>query len=301
MKEVVLITGHSGQLTKEIEILLADNYEIRTLTTRKSSTNNTSTFYWDIQNQFIDPNALKNCKHIIHLAGYSIIKPWNKKNKDIMYQSRVGGAKLLFNKCKILEIKPITFISASAMGIYGLEAEGEKNEESKIGTDWISQMAKDWELAADQFKKLTSRVVKMRISLLISKNFSLIKYSILSTKFGVAPIIGNKQNTINWIHIEDAARFIQESIKNTQYKGVYNIATKNPISQANFIKKIQDKICPYSLAIQIPDFLLKLFLGKRYGIINIKLKLSVNKLTDMKFKYKYNNMEEVLEDIINPT
>ena len=299
MKEVILITGHNGQLTKEIINLLVNSYEIRTLTTTKSKANNTSVFYWDIKKQFLDSNALKNCKHIIHLAGYSIIKPWSKNNKHLMYQSRVGGARLLFNKCKKLNIKPTTFISASAMGIYGLAAEGTKNEGDKVGTDWVSQMAKDWEDAADQFEQLKSRVVKMRISLLISKNFSLIKYSIISIKFGIAPIIGNKKNTINWIHIEDAARFIKEAIKNTQYKGAYNIATNNPISQDNFIKEIQKKVCPYSLAIQIPEFLLRIFLGKRYAIINVRLKLSVEKLINSGFKYKYNNMEEALRKIIN--
>tara|TARA_S200000501_G_C20773090_1_gene721462 strand:- start:35 stop:937 length:903 start_codon:yes stop_codon:yes gene_type:complete len=299
MKDVILITGDSGQLAGKINLLLSDSYEIRTLTTNKKKTNNKTIFYWDIKNKFVDLDALKNCKHIIHLAGYSIIKPWTKKNTELMYLSRVEGARLLFNKCNKLNIKPKTFITASAMGIYGLESAGEKNEKSKTGNDWVAQMAIDWEAAADQFKNLTSRIVKMRISLLISKNFSLVKYSILSTKFGITPIIGSKHNTINWIHIDDAAIFIKESITHKKYQGTFNISTQNPVSQHNFIKIIQKKVCPFALSIQIPEFLLKFILGKRYSIINVKLKLSANKLVNTGFKYKYNKMEEALENIIN--
>ena len=282
-------------LAKEAIKLLSSNYEVRTLTTQKKKVNNTSIFYWDISKQLIDPKALRNCKHIIHLAGYSILKRWTTKNKNKMYESRIKGANLLFNKCREFNIKPKTFISASAMGIYGLNAKGEKNEESNIGTDWVAQMAKDWEYAANSFKELESRVVKMRISLLLSKKFPLIKYNLLSTKLGIAPIIGSKQNIINWIHLKDAARFIQEAMERKGYEGSYNLATKNPVSQYEFINIIRKKACPFAVIITIPNFLLKLFLGQREAILNVQLKLVVDKLINTGFKYNYHTLEEVIQ------
>ena len=295
MKEIILITGNNGMLAKEAIKILSNNYEVRTLTTQKKKVNNTSIFYWDISKKLIDTKALKNCEHIVHLAGYSILKRWTKKNKNKMYESRIKGAELLFNKCKELNIKPKTFISASAMGIYGLKAKGEKNENSNIGTDWVAQMAKDWEHAANAFKKLESRVVKMRISLLLSKKFPLIKYNLLSTKLGVAPIIGSKKNIINWIHLKDAARFIQEAMQEEKYEGSYNLATENSVSQYELINIIKKQACPFAVIITIPNFLLKLVLGEREAILNVKLKLVVDKLINTGFKYNYHTLEEVIE------
>ncbi len=295
MKEIILITGNNGMLAKEAIKILSSNYEVRTLTTQKKKVNNKSIFYWDISKKLLDPKALKNCKHIIHLAGYSILKRWTTKNKNKMYESRIKGAELLFNKCRELNIKPKTFISASAMGIYGLKAKGEKNENSNIGTDWVAQMAKDWENAANAFKKLESRVVKMRISLLLSKKFPLIKYNLLSTKLGVAPIIGSKKNIINWIHLKDAARFIQEAIQEEKYEGSYNLATENSVSQYELINIIKKQACPFAVIITIPNFLLKLVLGEREAILNVKLKLVVDKLINTGFKYNYHTLEEVIE------
>ena len=157
MKEIILITGNSGLLANETIKLLSKDYQIRTLTTNFSNVNNNTVFYWNIDKNFLDDAALKDCKHIVHLAGYSILKPWTKRNKKRMYNSRIGGSKLLFNKCQELNIKPDTFITASAMGIYGIYATGTKSENSTIAKDWVAQMAKDWEDAADNFKKLHTK------------------------------------------------------------------------------------------------------------------------------------------------
>ena len=86
MKEVVLITGESGSLAKTLKKLLANLYEIRTLTTNKRIANNINIFIWDINKNYIDERALNGCKHIIHLSGSSILNRWNSKNKKRMYQ-----------------------------------------------------------------------------------------------------------------------------------------------------------------------------------------------------------------------
>lgn len=299
MKDRIIITGFSGSLARRTTELLKDNYEIIGLTTNKKRVNNKNIYYWNIATNEIDEKALENCKHIIHLAGYSIIKPWTKRNKILMYKSRIGAANLLFNKCKELNISPITFISASAVGIYGLNAKDVKSETDKIGTDWIARMASDWEESAQQFKKIGSRVIKMRISLLMNQESAFLKYNLLSMQLGVGVIIGSKEKKISWIHVDDAANFIKASITNTNYNGSYNLATTEPISQGMFIKKIKEKLFPYALIIKIPFFLVRLFLGKRSHIINTDVSINVDKLKKEGFIWKFSNFNEVLEKVRN--
>jgi hypothetical protein len=216
-----------------------------------------------------------------------------------MHQSRIGAANLLFNKCKQLNISPKTFISASAIGIYGLNARGIKSEKDKIGTDWIARMASDWEESAQQFKQIGSRVVQMRISLLMNKETAFLKYNLLSMKLGIGVVIGSKEKKISWIHVDDAANFIKEAITNETYKSAYNLATTKPISQEMFIKKIKEKLFPYALIIRIPSFLIRLFLGKRSQIINTDVSINVDKLKKEGFIWEYYNFNEVLEKVRN--
>ena len=213
-----------------------------------------------------------------------------------MAESRVNGATLLFNKCQELNIHPTTFISASASGIYGLETSGGKTEEDKIGSDWVAKMVNDWEMAADKFKQLGSRVIKMRISLLLSKTSGFLKYTLFSMRYGVGIILGTKELPINWIHINDAASFVDQAIKYDKYQGSYNLANEKTISNSMIIKTIRKKIFPYSIIITAPIYLIKLLLGKRTLILNSNIILSVEKLKKTGFLWQYNTLEDVLEN-----
>jgi hypothetical protein len=297
MKDRIIITGYSGSLARRTTELLKDNYEIIGLTSNKKRVNNKNIYYWNTSTDEIDERALENCKHIIHLSGYPILKRWTKKNKRLMHQSRIRAANLLFNKCKQLNISPKTFISTSAIGIYGLNARGIKSEKDKIGTDWIARMASDWEESAQEFKKIGSRVVQMRISLLMNQETAFLKYNLLSMKLGIGVVIGSKKKKISWIHVDDAANFIKEAITNENYKGAYNLATTKPISQEMFIKKIKERLFPYALIIRIPSFIIRLFLGKRSQIINTDVSINVDKLKKEGFIWKFYNFNEVLEKV----
>jgi len=299
MKERILITGYSGSLAQITKKLLTDDYEIIGLTSNKKNVNNKNIYYWNTSTDEIDEKALENCKHIIHLSGYPILNRWTKKNKRLMYQSRISASNLLFNKCKELNVSPRTFISASAIGIYGLNARGIKSENDEVGADWIARMASDWEESAQQFKQIGSRVIQMRISLLMNKETAFLKYNLLSMKLGIGVVIGSKEKKISWIHVNDVANFIKEAITNTNYKGAYNLATTEPISQGMFIKKIKEKLFPYAVIMRIPYYLLRLFLGERSQIINTNVSINVDKLKKEGFIWKFYNFNEVLEKVRN--
>ena len=120
IKEKVLITGFNGQLSKVLATDIdTSKYELYYLTSNKNISDSKSIFYWNINSNYIEKKALINTQHIVHLAGLSISKRWNKKNKQIMYKSRVNSATLLYKKCKQFKIYPKTFITASAMVYYG--------------------------------------------------------------------------------------------------------------------------------------------------------------------------------------
>ena len=297
MKETVLISGKNGLLANRFWELQKSNYNIKFLSTDKKKCDNISVFYWNIKNEFIDRNALKDCDHIVHLAGYPIINRWTKENKNKMYESRINSTKLIYKYCKKLMIEPKTFISASAIGIYGLESEGEKYEKDVTNTDWISKMAIDWEKSADIFKKINAKVVKMRISLIISKESLFLKSYLLSMRFGIATLLGSKSRHISWIHIDDAVNFIDEAINNKKYNGAYNLATSKSLTQGKLVQIIKEEKYPFCLTFQIPTQILSFILGKRSKIFMPNIVAKADKLKKIDFKYKYDSFREVIRSI----
>ena len=297
MKETVLISGRNGLLANRFWELQKSKYNIKFLSTDKKKCDNISVFYWNIKNEFIDENALKDCDHIVHLAGYPIINSWTQENKKKMYESRINSTKLIYKYCKKLVIEPKTFISASAIGIYGLESEGIKDEKDITDTDWISRMAIDWEKSADIFKKINAKVVKMRISLIISKKSLFLKSYLLSMRFGIATLLGSKSRHISWIHIDDAVNFIDLAINNKKYNGTYNLATSKSLTQGELVKIIKEEKYPFCITFQIPARILAFILGKRSKIFMPNLVAKADKLKKLDFKYKYNSFREVIRSL----
>tara|TARA_B100000900_G_scaffold301590_1_gene260162 strand:- start:3064 stop:3489 length:426 start_codon:yes stop_codon:yes gene_type:complete len=134
----------------------------------------------------------------------------------------------------------------------------------------------------------------MRISLLLDLKSGFLKPLVLSAKLGFGTIFGNKSNIIEWIHINDAAKFVSFALNNSSLYGSYNLANKNKVTQAELIRLIKKHYSKYAILITIPSFILSLIFGKRAQILEGKTKVSVKKLIDSGFKWDYPILEEAL-------
>lgn len=295
MVEKVLITGAGGALAQRVKHLLFEKgYDVITLTTNKKKVNSKDVFYWNISKKIVDPKALVNCSHIVHLSGYSIMKPWTTANKKLMYESRIDAVQLLYYSCKDLGVKPKTVISASAMGYYGIDAKELMSEDDAPTQDWLSQMCVDWEKATQSFQSLGSRVVHMRISLLLSKDSGFLQPTMLSTRLGACVVFGSGKQNIEWIHIDDASKFVYYAIENQSITGAYNLATEQKWTQYEFMKFVKRKVAFYALLIKLPSFVLRLIFGGRSVILEGGCALSVNKLKATNFEYDYPTLDSAI-------
>jgi len=286
LKETILITGENGALAKKLKVkLINSGYDVITYTSQKNIFKK-NCYYWNYKKNIIDLESLKRCQHIIHLSGYSIIKPWTKKNKKLMFESRVKTADFLFENCFENNINIKTFVSASAIGIYRENSDKEMYEDDELGNSWLSNLAQQWESSSQKFKKIESRVVNLRISLLIDKNSGFLKKMLPLLKIGIVPLIGNKNNRFEYINIDDAVNFCFNSLNNSKIEGPYNLADSKKNTQIVFMKKIANLFNKRFLIIKLPDIIMKVILGKRFKIINSGIKVSSKKIINTGFKFK---------------
>src|ERR1043165_3128979 len=137
--EKVLITGASGLLgTRLTELLLAKGYSVNTLGRggQQTAQNSVQHFAWNVLSGTIDKRALEGVTAVIHLAGAGIAdQRWSKKRKLEVIESRVKGARLIFDHLQTTQHTVATFISASAVGYYGDCGNTIVNEEHKQGEE----------------------------------------------------------------------------------------------------------------------------------------------------------------------
>lgn len=118
----VLISGGSGLVGKALcEKLQSKGYDVAILSRSKKNNTTFKTYLWNPSKNQIDSNAISSSDYIIHLAGANIAeKKWTASRKQLILDSRVQSANLIFNEVRKQKKELKAFISASAVGYHGL-------------------------------------------------------------------------------------------------------------------------------------------------------------------------------------
>ncbi|MGU3375565.1 TIGR01777 family oxidoreductase [Chryseobacterium sp. M5A1_1a] len=299
MKEIVLITGASGMIARELVKKLGNEYDIRLLTRKKKRNNE---YEWDLKKGTIDESALENVSHIIHLAGANISeKRWTSERKKELISSRIDSAGLLLNTLKKKNIRLKSFISASGINYYGTETtEKIYTEYDPAGNDFLSEVVVLWEKAADQFKEqnIAERVVKIRTAVVLSENDGALKKMVPPIKSYIGSPLGNGKQYMPWIHIEDICSIYEFALKNTNITGAYNAVSPQHATNADLTKKIAEVLNKPLFMPPVPGFILKLMFGELATAILEGSRASSQKIQDSGFHFKFPDLRDSLTDLL---
>ncbi|RZJ50928.1 MAG: TIGR01777 family protein [Chryseobacterium sp.] len=299
MKEVVIITGASGSVAKVLAKKLENEYSVRFLTRSKKSENE---FEWNIEKQTIDENVFENVSHVIHLAGANVSeKRWSDDRKKEIISSRIDSAKLILNTLQKKNIKLKSFISASAIGIYGaITSEKIFKEDDEKGKDFLSEVVILWEKAADEYleKGVAERVVKVRIPVVLSEKEGALKKMATPVKFGVGSPIGTGKQYIPWVHIDDLSSLFEFALKNENTSGTYNASAPQHTDNENFTKEIAEVLNKPMFMPNIPAFVMKLIFGELSVVLLEGSRTSSEKLQKTGFQFKFTDLKDALKDLL---
>ncbi|HJY22532.1 MAG TPA: TIGR01777 family oxidoreductase [Hanamia sp.] len=305
---VVLISGGTGLVGANLtRHLLERNYEVIILTRDKNRTSKNpkiSYSYWNIKGQIIDVEAIKKADHIIHLSGAGVMdKKWTADYKKIILESRTKSAELIIKSLEENEHHVKTFVSASAIGWYGEDANPLIRREGFVETDlpakgFLGETCLLWEAASDPVKSLGIRLVTLRCGIVLSNEGGAFKEFKTPLRFGVAAIFGNGKQIISWIHIDDLCRMYCDAIENNYLHGSYNAVAPEPVSQKKFMITLGEKMRNrFFTPIHIPVFILKLFLGKRSMEILKSATVSNKKMKAAAFTFLYPTLQAALDEL----
>lgn len=295
----ILITGGSGLLGSALtKKLLINNIEVAHLTRSKSSKNDVKNYLWNWEKNEIDENCFIGVTHIVHLAGAGIAeKAWTQKRKEHIVKSRVLTTRLMHSKINELNLPISAFIAASAVGIYGAQtSEKVFKEEDEPFEDFIGNCCMQWENSVNKFETM-SRVVKLRLGVILDKNHGALPRITNMVKNGIGSPLGNGQQYMPWIHIDDAVNIFFNSIVNEKFFGTFNAVSSDYITNYELTKKIGEVFNKKIWLPNVPSFVLKFLYGEMSDTILKGVKVSNEKLKAIDLKLKYEKIEEALSEI----
>jgi uncharacterized protein len=298
----VLITGATGLIGSEIvRQCHAAGIAVNYLTTSKEKiecTENYKGFYWNPQEGEIDLQAFDGATAIINLVGATISERWTKKYKKIILESRLESINLLRDTLLNIDHNIVHFISASGISIYpNSETKLYTEENEEVDNTFLGEVVVAWEAAAAQFKNMGMEVSKVRTGVVLAKNDGAFPKLVKPVKLGVGAPLGNGEQWISWIHLEDIAGIYLFLLTN-QLEGKYNAVAPNPVQNKKMTKMIASKLDSPLWMPNIPDFAIKLLLGEMSVLVLEGQLVSSQKVEKLGYPFKYYNLENALQDLL---
>jgi len=301
IKSTVLITGGSGLIGRYLTSLLLENgYNVSCLSRSGIKPGKINVYKWDPERGKIDPDAFKEVDFIVNLAGANIgERRWTNKRKAEIIKSRSGSLKFLHETITEMGIPLKAVISASAAGIYGSQtSERIFNEGDSPAADFLGNVCRLWEGAADLFNASGIRTVKIRTGVVLEKNDSALSKLMKPAKFGFLVQAGTGNQYMPWIHIEDLCKIYLKAITDSTMHGSYNAVAPQHIKHKEFMQCLASVMKAVLFPVPVPAAILKIGLGQMSDVILKGSRVSSEKLIDAGYNFRFGNLEEALRDVI---
>ena len=253
-----LITGGTGLIGKSIvQLLIEKNHHINVLSRKRGEDTKQVRYYqWSPKNQTIDFTCIDDVDVIINLAGENIFGLWTKSKKKKILESRVKSLQLLKKLIKNRPNNVKQIISASAIGIFPNSQEIIFDENStQKGNTFLANVVKEWEREIESLKAFKINVTTVRIGMVFCELGGIIKVLRLISKSRFLSFVGNGDQKISWIHLNDLTELFYK-ISQKNYNGLIHAVNNNPTTMLDLITNLTNK---YKLKVKlfIPAIILK--------------------------------------------
>lgn len=301
MKKSIVITGGTGLIGSRIVELLDSNlYDIRIYTRKpKDSHANVSYYKWDPIAGEIDIEGLKDCNHIISLAGAGIAdKRWTPARKKLIIDSRVKSNNLINESLKSLNHRPDSIVTGSAIGFYGDRGDEKLIESSKSGgSEFLTESTTAWEESLLNLKKHTDQHVMIRIGIVLSTKGGALVKMMIPLRFGISGYFGNGKQYYSWIHIDDICRMLIKGIEDKNWRGVYNGTAPKPLPLKEMAKQIKNMFLPIAIASPVPTFLLRMAMGEMTNMLVNSTRVIPQNAMNENFEYLFTDVRKAVIDL----
>jgi uncharacterized protein (TIGR01777 family) len=234
---------------------------------------------------------------IVNLAGEPIAdRPWTKARREEIVASRVGMTRDVVRLVERLERKPAVLVNGSAIGWYGLRGD-EQLTETSWGVDCFSrEICEAWEYEA--LAARTSRVVRLRIGLVLGTEGGMLARLLLPFEFGLGGRIGDGRQWMSWIARDDLVGLIAHVIATPSLSGAVNATAPIPVDNATFAR-VLGKVLHRPAILPLPGAPLRLALGDfaRELLLGGQRVLPAKALASG-FRFRHETLSSALDEII---
>jgi uncharacterized protein len=238
---------------------------------------------------------------VVNLSGASIADGrWSAGRKALLRSSRLDTTRALVAALAKMNARPSVLVSASAIGIYGSRGDEALTEESVAGSDFLANLAKDWEAEAWKAEALGIRVVLARFGIILARHGGALAKMMLPFKFGVGGKIGDGRQWMSWVTLEDTVEILRVALENATVRGPVNVVAPNAARNSEFTRELAKTMHRPAL-FPAPAFALRLALGEMADALLLSSQRVVpQKLQHIGYRFLHPDLAGAIPAILSP-
>ena len=217
---------------------------------------------WDPSTGVLTPAGPSVADAVVHLAGDSILGlRWTAEKKRRIRESRTTATRLLVETLTRLTNPPAVLVCASGIGYYGSRGDEVLTEDSRPGTGFLADLARDWEAATATAIARGIRVVNLRLGVVLSARGGALATMLTPFRMGLGGVIGDGAQWMSWIALDDVIGAIRHALTTDALRGPVNTVAPAPVTNADFTRTL-GRVLGRPTLIPLPAFAARLALGE---------------------------------------
>jgi hypothetical protein len=239
---------------------------------------------------------------IVNLAGAPIAsRPWTRRRKRTLLQSRITVTHALLDLAARLEQRPATWVTASAIGYYGVRTDDVPlHEKSPAQAVFQSELCAALEAAAARAGELGVKVAALRIGLVLGRDGGALPALARPVRRGLGMVLGSGAQWVSWIHVEDLLDLIVFVLAEKTLAGPLNATAPAPVRQRELMQAIaavlERKLLPFAL----PAGGVRALLGELAQLFVDGQRVVPARATALGFTFRYATLDAALRDLLEP-
>ena len=292
----ILVSGVSGPIGAALlPPLKSRGYEVTRLV--RGAAQSHDQISWDPAKP-IAPESVSGFDAVIHLAGESIVGRWTEEKKAKIRSSRVTGTTALAQALAQAKEKPQVFASSSAIGYYGDRGSEVLNESSAPGEGFLSDVCREWEAATHDAVSAGIRTVSMRTGVVLSREGGALAKMLTPFKMGAGGKIGNGQQWMSWIDVQDMVGAIHHILKSDLLQGPVNMVAPRPVTNEEFTRTLASVLARPAI-FPMPAFVVKLAFGEMGETVLLgSQRVEPTQLVMSGYPFRFSSLRASLENIL---
>jgi uncharacterized protein len=232
---------------------------------------------------------------VINLAGANVAARWTARRKHEIEHSRIALPRAYLEALAVVRPHPQAYVSASAIGYYGMSRTATFTEANGPGNDFLARVCSGWETEARHAATQGMRVAIVRTGLVLGRDGGALAKLLPLFRAGLGGVVGSGKQWYSWIHLEDEVGIYLHAIDGAD--GVLNGTAPNPVTNREFTRALGAALHRPTI-FPVPAIALDVVFGEGASIVTEGQRVLPERTLASGYRFGHPELGETLRSIL---